>query len=82
MLDRFELTDCRLLAIKTDNSSSNCLMTRELQATLDASSIMWPAMTNHLPCMAHTIELALGAFISSLGVNGRMESWEAHELEQ
>jgi hypothetical protein len=32
--------------------------------------------------MAHVIRLALGAYISSLGVNGRTKSWEAHERDQ
>jgi hypothetical protein len=77
-----ELTDGRLLRIMTDNASSNYSMTRKLQSTLDASGIMWPAMRNHIPCMAHVIRLALGAFMSSLGVKGRIKSWEAHERDQ
>jgi len=32
--------------------------------------------------MAHVIQLALGAFISTLGVKGRTKSWEAHERDQ
>ena len=32
--------------------------------------------------MAHVIQLALGAFVSSLGVTGRTKSWEAHERDQ
>jgi len=32
--------------------------------------------------MAHVIQLALGAFMSSLGVKGRSKSWEAHEHDQ
>jgi len=32
--------------------------------------------------MAHVIQLALGAFMSSLGVKGRTKSWEAHERDQ
>ena len=32
--------------------------------------------------MAHVIQLALGAFKSSLGVKGRTRSWEAHECDQ
>jgi hypothetical protein len=82
VLDRFELTDGRLLGIKTDNASSSYSMTRELQLTLEASGIEWPAFRNHIPCMAHVIQLALGAFKSSLGVKGRTKSWEAHECDQ
>jgi len=43
---------------------------------------MWPALRNHIPCMAHVIQLALGAFMSSLGGKGRTKSWEAHECDQ
>jgi len=57
-------------------------MTRELQSTLEASGIEWPALRNHIPCMAHVIQLALGAFMSSLGVKGRTKSLEAHERDQ
>jgi hypothetical protein len=79
VLDRFELTDGRLLGITTNNASSNYSMTRKLQSTLEASGIEWPALRNHIPCMVHVIQLALGAFMSSLGVKGRTKSWEANE---
>jgi len=82
VLDRFELTGGRLLGNTTDNASSNYSMTRELQSTLVASGIEWPALRNHMPCMAHVIQLALGAFMSSLGVIGRTKSWETHERDQ
>jgi len=32
--------------------------------------------------MAHVIQLALGAFMGSLGVKGRTKSWEAYERDQ
>jgi len=57
-------------------------MTRELQSTLEGSGIEWPALRNHIPCMAHIIQLALGAFMSSLGVKVRTKSCEAHEHDQ
>jgi len=79
VLDRFEITNGRLLGITTDNASSKYSMTRELQSTLEASGIEWLALRNHIPCMAHVIQLALGAFMGSLGVKGRTKSWEAHE---
>jgi len=43
---------------------------------------MWPIWRNHIPCMAHVIQRALGAFMSSLDVQGRTKSWEAHECDQ
>jgi len=82
VLDRFELTDGRLLGITTDNASSNYSMTRELQSTLEASGIEWLALRNHVPCMALFIQLSLGAFRSSLGVKGRTKSCETHECNQ
>ena len=57
-------------------------MTRELQSPLQASGIQWPALRNHIPCVVHVIQLALGPFLSSLSVKGRTRSWEAHERDQ
>jgi hypothetical protein len=82
VLDRFELTDGRLLGITTDNASSNYSMTPERQSTLEASGIEFPAFRNHIPCMAHVIQPALGEFLSSFWVKGRTKSWEAHERDQ
>jgi len=82
VLNRFEFTDGRLLGITTDNTSSNYSMTSELQSTLEACGIDWPALRNHIPCMVDVIQLALGAFMSSLGVKGRSKSWEAHDRNQ
>jgi len=39
-------------------------------------------MRNHIPCMAHIIQLALGTFMSNLVVQGHTKSWEDHELDQ
>jgi len=82
VLDCFEVTDGRLLGITTDNDSSNYSMSHALQSTLEASGIEWPALRNHIPCMAHVIQLASGAFMSSLSVKGHTKSWEAHERNQ
>lgn len=35
-----------------------------------------------MPCMTHVIQLALGAFMDSLGVKGRAKSWEDTEREK
>jgi len=80
--DRFQLTKGPLLHISTDDTSSNCSMTLELQSTLQASGIEWPALRNHIPCMAQVIQLAFGEFMSSLGVKGHTKGWEAHESHQ
>jgi len=57
-------------------------MTWEYQPTLEASGIEWPALRNHIPGMAQVTQLALSAFLSSLGVKDRTNSWEAHECNQ
>jgi hypothetical protein len=31
--------------------------------------------------MSHVIQIALGEFMSSMGVRGRTKSWEAHERD-
>jgi len=82
VLDYFELTDSCLLGITTNNTFTNYWITRKIQTTLEASGIEWHTLRNHIPCMAHVIQLALGAFMSSLGVKGRTKSWEAHERDQ
>jgi hypothetical protein len=55
VLARFELPDSCLVGITTDEASSNYSMTCELQTTLEASGIKWPALRNHIPCMARII---------------------------
>jgi len=55
VLARFELTDGSSHGITTDNAILNYSMTGELQSTLEASGIEWPALSNHIPCMAHVI---------------------------
>ena len=82
MFDRFELPDGRLLGVTTDSASSNYSITRKLQSTLEASGIEWPALRNHTPCMTHVLQLALGAFMSSLHVKSHTKSWDAHERDQ
>jgi len=82
MLDRFEFTDSRLVRITTDNASSNYSMTHKSQSRPEASGLEWPALRKHIPCMAYAIQLALAAFISSLGVKGHNKSWKYHERDQ
>jgi hypothetical protein len=57
-------------------------MTHVMQTTPEASEIERPALRNFMQRMVHSIQLALGAFMSSLGVNSNTKSWEAHEGDQ
>jgi hypothetical protein len=80
--DHFELTNGRILGISSDHTSPKCLMTREQQTTHEPSGIELPTLGTHIPCMVHVIQLALGPFLSSLGVKDRTKSSEAHEHDQ
>jgi hypothetical protein len=71
-----------LLDITTDNASSNYTLTHKLQSTLEASGIHLLALRNHIQWMAHVIQLASGAFMSSLGVKCRTKSLQAHARDQ
>jgi len=82
VLDCFELTDGRLLGITMDNASSNYSMSHKLQSTHEAYGIESPPLRNHLLCMVHVIQLAWGAFMSSLGVIDCTKSWKPHERDQ
>jgi len=79
VLDQLDLTDGCLHGITTDYASSNYSMTCKLQSTLEASGIEWPALRNHIPCMAQVVQQAVGPFMSSLSVKCRTKSWEAQE---
>jgi hypothetical protein len=82
VLECVELTNGHLLGITTGNTLSNYLMSWELQSTLEASGIQWHALLICIPCMVLMIQLALGAFMSSLRVKGCTKSSEAHEPDQ
>jgi hypothetical protein len=74
VLDHVELTDDHFLGITSVNSFSYFWITRELQSTLEATGIEWLALKNHILCMAHVIQLALGGFMSSFGVKCHTKS--------
>ena len=82
VLNHFELTDGPLLGTTTVNASTNHLLTPELQPTLGASQIEWPALRTYIPCMAHFIQLALGGFMGTLSVKDCTKSCEANECNQ
>jgi len=81
-LNRVDLTDGCVFGNTTDQASSNHSMTPELLTTREASSMEWLTLRNHIPCLAHVVELSLGAFMSSLGVKGCIKSWEALQCDQ
>ena len=44
--------------------------------------VEWSALRNHIPCMAHVIQLCVSGFMVKLGVKGRKKSWEAYERDE
>ena len=71
VLHRYMIDDGRLLGITTDNASSNFTTSDSLQAALNLIGVKWSAWNNHMPCMAHVIQLSLGAFMKELKIGGR-----------
>jgi len=71
-----------MLEIASCYTSSHYSMTREQQSTLQDFGMKWPTLWNHNPCMAHVIQLGIGAIMSSLGVKGNTKPWEAHHRDQ
>jgi len=82
MLMRSWLTDHCMFGIKMDNALSNCWMTRKVQWTLEFSRLQWTALRDHIPFMAHFIQLPLWPFMNRPCVEGGTKSSEAHEREQ
>jgi hypothetical protein len=62
VLQRFELTNGCFLGIMINDASANYSITRELQLILQASAIEWDTFRNHIPCVAHIIQLSSDAF--------------------
>jgi hypothetical protein len=82
VIDHFQLTDGRFLGIPRVNASTKYSKAHELQSTIDDAGTVWPQLKNHIPYIAHIIQLALGAFMSSLGVKDHTKSLEVHVRDQ
>lgn len=82
VLTRYEIDDGRLLGITTDNASSNYVTSACLQDALAIVGVIWPAANNHMPCMAHVIQLSLGAFMKELKITGRESYYQEEERDQ
>jgi hypothetical protein len=74
ILTRYGISDGRFQGITTDNCGSNFTMSEEIEKTLRIMGREWSSANNHVRCMAHVIQLSLGAFMSKLKIRGR-ESW-------
>lgn len=82
VLHRYKIDDGRLLGITTDNASSNFTTSDSLQAALKIVGVKWSAFNNHMPCMAHVIQLSLGAFMKELKITGRAKFYAEQAFRQ
>ena len=56
----------KLNCITTDNASNNFTMVRHLSSRLFEEGIEWDYRTQHIPCLAHIINLVVKEFLNNL----------------
>src|SRR5204862_6905794 len=56
----------KFFCITTDNASNNIAMVKELSKVLEHDNISWDYKTNHIPCLAHIINLVVQKFLHTL----------------
>ena len=85
VLTEYDIQD-RILGFTTDSASNNKTLLHAQNSEWSSQSIEWSQLENHIPCMAHIIQLILGAFMSSIKVkskDGHMPSgFKADYLEK
>jgi hypothetical protein len=65
----------QLLAITTDNASNNRTLCESLSERLRTSQgVSWPVKQNHLPCLAHVIQLVVKKLVESLNIESSDET--------
>jgi len=70
VLARYGIQD-RILGFTTDSASINRTLTEALNNSWSLLSVEWCQLENHIPCMAHVVQLILSAFMSSIKVKSR-----------
>lgn len=65
--------ESRLLGFTSDSASNNSTLAAALSDALDQLSIDWNCDHNHIPCMAHVVQLILGAFMDHLKIKTKGE---------
>ena len=63
--------ESQLLGFTTDSASNNTTLARALDDALSQLSIDWNCEHNHIPCMAHVVQLILGSFMGHLKIKSR-----------
>jgi len=70
VLARYGIHD-RILSFTTDSARNNRTLTEALHNAWSLLSVEWCQLENHIPCMAHVVQLNLGSLISSIKVKLR-----------
>ena len=65
VLHEYDITK-KLSCITTDNASNNYAMVRHLSSFLREEGIQWDHHTQHIPCLAHIINLTVKEFLINL----------------
>ena len=69
-LARYGIQD-RIVGFTTDSAGNNGTLTEALNNAWSLLSVEWCPLENHIPCMAHVVQLILGAFMSSVKMKSR-----------
>jgi len=70
ILARYGMQD-RILGFTTASASNNRTLTEALNNAWSLRSVEWCQLENHIPCMAHVVQLIVGVFMSSINVKSR-----------
>jgi len=70
VLARYGIQD-RILGFTTNSASNNRTLTEVLNNAWSLLSVEWCQLENHIPFIAHVVQLILGAFISSIKVKSQ-----------
>ena len=73
VLKRYRI-ESRLLGFTSDSASNNGTLAMALSDALDQLSIDWNCDHNHIQCMAHVVQLILGAFMDHLKIKSKGEN--------
>jgi len=69
-LARYRIQD-RILGFTTNSASNSRTLTQALNNSWSFLSVEWCQLENHIPCMAHVVQLILAAFMRSIKVKSR-----------
>jgi len=73
--------ESQLLGFTTDSASNNTTLARALDDALSLLSIDWNCEHNHIPCMAHVVQLILGSFMGHLKIKSKGDQMPSTFME-